>query len=60
MPAGSIADALTYSLVGYPAVVVRAGTAHDGMPIGVQLVARPWRDEVALATAGLIERERGG
>jgi amidase len=59
-PAGSIAYTLTYSLVGYPAVVVRAGTAPDGMPIGVQVVARPWRDEVALAAAALIERELGG
>jgi amidase len=59
-PAGAIAYTLTYSLVGYPAAVVRAGTSHHGMPIGVQLVARPWRDEVALAAAALVERELGG
>lgn len=58
--AGSIVYTLTYSLTGWPAVVVRAGASPDGMPIGVQLVARPWRDEVALAAAGLIERELGG
>jgi amidase len=30
------------------------------MPIGVQVVARPWRDDVALAVAAAIERARGG
>jgi len=40
--------------------VVRCGTAADGMPIGVQVVARPWRDDVALAAAGVLERALGG
>jgi amidase len=30
------------------------------MPVGVQLVARMWRDDVALAAAHHIERELGG
>ncbi len=38
---GCIPYTLPYSLTGYPCVVVRAGTSPDGMPIGVQLVARP-------------------
>ena len=57
---GHIAYTLTYSLVGYPAVVVRCGTADDGMPIGVQVVARPWRDDVALAVAAYLELACGG
>lgn len=57
---GHIAYTLTYSLVGYPAVVVRCGTSEDGMPIGVQVVARPWRDDVALAVAAYLEKELGG
>ena len=57
---GSIAYTLTYSLTGYPAVIVRAGTSEDGMPIGVQVVARPWRDEVALAAAYQIQQALGG
>ncbi|HAJ35472.1 MAG TPA: amidase [Chloroflexi bacterium] len=57
---GHIAYTLTYSLVGYPAVVVRCGTAPDGMPIGVQVVARPWRDDVALAVAAWLEQACGG
>ena len=57
---GSIAYTLTYSLTGYPAVVVRAGTSEDGMPIGVQVVARPWRDDVAIAAAYQIQTALGG
>lgn len=51
---------LPFSLTGYPCVVVRAGTSSEGMPIGVQVVARPWREDVALAVARLIESEMGG
>jgi amidase len=51
---------LPFSLLGWPVVVVRAGTAKDGMPIGVQIAARPWRDDIALALAMEVERELGG
>jgi amidase len=49
-----------YSLTGYPCAVVRVGTAPGGLPLGVQVVARPWREDVALATAGQIETALGG
>jgi amidase len=51
---------LPYSLTGYPCVVVRAGTTPEGMPIGVQIVARPWHDHVALAAARIVESVLGG
>ena len=51
---------LPYSLTGYPCAVVRAGTSPEGLPIGVQVVARPWREDVALAAAGRIETTLGG
>jgi amidase len=50
---------LPYSLTGYPVVVVRCGEA-DGMPVGVQVVARPWQDHVTLAAAITIEHTLGG
>jgi amidase len=50
----------TYNLTGWPAVVVRGGTSPEGLPIGVQVVARPWREEVALAVAQHIETALGG
>ncbi len=57
---GRIPYTLPYSLTGWPCVVVRGGTSPEGMPIGVQVVARPWRDDVALAVARELERDLGG
>jgi amidase len=51
---------LPFSLTGYPCVVVRAGTSPEGLPIGVQVAARPWREDVALAVAKQIETALGG
>ena len=51
---------MTYNLTGWPAAVVRAGSSRAGLPIGVQIVARPWREDVALAVAAKIERAVGG
>lgn len=45
---------LPWSLTGSPAVVVPVGT-EGGLPVAVQVIARPWRDDVALAAAGTIE-----
>jgi amidase len=39
---------------------VRCGTSAEGLPIGVQLVAAPWREDVALAGALALERDLGG
>ena len=51
---------MTYNLTGWPAAVVRAGGSSNGLPIGVQIVARPWREDVALAVAAKIEEALGG
>ncbi|MEZ0291989.1 MAG: amidase [Solirubrobacteraceae bacterium] len=48
-----------HSLTGWPAATVRAGTSPEGLPLDVQLVAGPWRDDVALAAALRVERELG-
>ena len=54
---------MTYNLCGWPAAVVRAGTSRSGLPIGVQIAANPWREDVALAVARVLEmqpdQERG-
>lgn len=49
----------TFSLTGWPCVVVRGGTEAQ-LPIGIQVVARPWREDVALRVAAHIETEMGG
>ena len=51
---------LPFSLTGWPCAVVRAGTSPEGLPIGVQVVARPWREDVALAVAAQVEIALGG
>jgi amidase len=48
--------AATYNLTGWPAAVVRAGTSPEGLPIGVQIVANPWREDVALKVAQFVEK----
>jgi amidase len=51
---------MTYNLTGWPSAVVRGGTSPEGLPIGVQVAARPWREDVALALAAQIEQITGG
>jgi len=49
-----------HSLTGWPAATVRCGSSPEGLPIGMQVVARPWRDDVALAAALALESALGG
>ncbi len=49
-----------YNLTAWPGAVVRGGTAGDGLPIGVQAAAAPWREDVALAVAKYLEGELEG
>jgi amidase len=51
---------MTYNLTGWPAAVVRAGTSPEGLPIGVQIVAPPWREDIVLAVAQQLETVLGG
>ena len=49
-----------HNLTGWPGAVVRCGTSPEGLPIGVQIVAHPWREDVALAVAQYLETNLGG
>ena len=49
-----------HNLTGWPAAIVRGGTSPECLPIGVQIAALPWREDVALAAAGLVESASGG
>ena len=40
---------MTHNLTGWPAAVVRCGQTAAGLPIGVQIAAHPWREDVALS-----------
>ncbi len=49
-----------YNTTGWPSTVVRCGTSQDNLPIGVQCVAHPWREDVSLAVAQYLEERSGG
>ena len=51
--------ATPFNLLGLPAVVVPFGMSADGLPIGVQLVGRPYEEEFILDLAVRLENERG-
>jgi amidase len=56
----SFSYAQTYNLTGWPCAVVRVGSSRQGLPIGVQIVARPWHECIALALAAHLESAFGG
>jgi amidase len=51
---------MLHNLTGWPACVVRGGSSPEGLPIGVQVAANYWREDIALAAAKEIERRLGG
>jgi Asp-tRNA(Asn)/Glu-tRNA(Gln) amidotransferase A subunit family amidase len=48
-----------FNLLGFPAVVVPMSRSAEGLPIGVQIVGRPWEEELVLAVAASLEEARG-
>lgn len=49
-----------FNLTGWPVVTVRAGTAPGGLPIGVQIATKRWREDIAIEIAEQIEGWSGG
>ena len=48
-----------FNLVGNPAAVVPVSHSPEGLPIGVQIVGRPWEEEQVLTVAVALEAECG-
>jgi Asp-tRNA(Asn)/Glu-tRNA(Gln) amidotransferase A subunit family amidase len=48
-----------FNLLGNPAAVVPVGRSAEGLPIGAQIVGRPWEEEEVLAVAAALEKECG-
>ena len=48
-----------FNLLGLPAAVVPMAKSPEGLPIGVQIVGRPWEEERVLAIAAALEEARG-
>ncbi|HEU0113828.1 MAG TPA: amidase family protein, partial [Thermomicrobiales bacterium] len=45
-----------FDLTGFPAISVPCGFTATGLPVGLQLVARPWQEAVLLAVAHVYEQ----
>jgi len=43
------------SLAGLPGISIPAGTDSQGLPLGLQVITRPWDEEMAFRVAGVIE-----
>jgi aspartyl-tRNA(Asn)/glutamyl-tRNA(Gln) amidotransferase subunit A len=48
-----------FSYLGYPTVNIPCGLSADGLPIGLQLVGRPWEEDKLLEAAAWCERALG-
>lgn len=49
-----------FNLTGMPAAVVPVAKSPEGLPIGVQIAARPWEEELVLSVAAVLEEQSGG
>ncbi len=49
-----------FNLLGNPAAVVPVGHSAAGLPLGVQIVGRPWQEELVLSVAAKLEQECAG
>ena len=54
----AMSSSSTFNLLGMPGLAVPFGKSVAGMPIGVQLVAGPWREELLLALGEQLEARR--
>lgn len=51
---------MIYNLLGWPATTVRCGTSQLGLPLGMQIAAKPWDDGVTLGLAKHLQTVFGG
>jgi Asp-tRNA(Asn)/Glu-tRNA(Gln) amidotransferase A subunit family amidase len=62
-PGTGYRDTMRYSqwlnLTGFPGASVPLALSNQGLPIGVQLIGRPFEDELVLAVAETLEQSRG-
>ena len=50
----------TFNVFDLPVVVIPAGRTAAGLPLGVQIVGRPFAEETVLAAAAIVEEALGG
>ncbi len=63
LPGTGYRDTMRFSqwlnLTGFPGASVPVAVSNEGLPIGVQVIGRPFEDELVLAVAEAIEQVRG-
>jgi amidase len=50
----------TYNVFGLPVACVPAARSNEGLPIGIQIIGRPYAEESVLAAALIVEQALGG
>jgi len=50
---------VTVNLAGLPGISVPAGVDKDGLPLGLQLIGRPWEEAELLNSAYTLENAAG-
>jgi aspartyl-tRNA(Asn)/glutamyl-tRNA(Gln) amidotransferase subunit A len=48
-----------FNLTGLPALSIPCGWSADKLPIGLQIVAKPWAESIVLLAGRLYEQKRG-
>jgi Asp-tRNA(Asn)/Glu-tRNA(Gln) amidotransferase A subunit family amidase len=48
-----------FNLLGMPAASVPVSQSEENLPVGAQIIARPWQEELVLEIAGIIEQGFG-
>ena len=56
----SFSYTMFYNLNGWPSISVRANRTENGLPIGVQIASAPWKENISLSLASIVEKEFGG
>ena len=51
---------VTVNMAGLPGIAVPAGVSADGLPLGLQLIGKPFDEETLFQTAAAIEQVAGG
>jgi Asp-tRNA(Asn)/Glu-tRNA(Gln) amidotransferase A subunit family amidase len=63
LPGTGYLDTMRYSqwlnLTGFPGASVPLGLSNEGLPVGVQIIGRPFEEESVLAVAEAVEQARG-
>jgi amidase len=47
---------MMFNLLGWPVTTIRAGTSPEGLPIGIQIAAKPFQDRLTLTVAKHLQK----